>query len=74
MFLNCKFYLHYAAVPRILRTKYTRQRCHKAWRTLPMAALIPSFACEMTSLTPRRPRRARKNLPDGVPVKYAKPK
>src|SRR5882672_4434153 len=38
--------------------KWTRQRCHEAFRTLAMAAFSPSWASEMTSLTPRRPRRA----------------
>ena len=31
---------------------------HEAFRTLAMAAFSPSWASEMTSLTPRRPRRA----------------
>src|SRR5689334_24204635 len=34
------------------------QRCHEACNTLPMAASIPSWASEITSLTPSRPRRA----------------
>ena len=49
--------------------KCTRQRCHEACNTLPMAALMPSWASEITSLTPRRPRRAslRKNsCPEGL--------
>src|SRR6266851_1848458 len=43
--------------------KWTRQRCHEACSTLATAALMPSWASEMASLTPRRPRRAsfRKN-------------
>ena len=36
----------------------TRQRCHVACNTLAMAALMPSWASEITSLTPRKPRRA----------------
>ena len=36
----------------------TRQRCREACNTLAMAALMPSWALEITSLTPRRPRRA----------------
>src|SRR5216684_3241851 len=38
--------------------KWTRQRCHEACSTLATAALMPSWASEMASLTPRRPRRA----------------
>src|SRR5438874_10401190 len=38
--------------------KWTRQRCHEVFRTLTMAAFSPSWASEMTSLTPRRPRLA----------------
>jgi hypothetical protein len=38
--------------------KCTRQRCHEACRTLATAALSPSCASEITSLTPLRPRRA----------------
>ena len=38
--------------------KWTRQRCHVQLNTLDTAALIPSCASEMISLTPRRPRRA----------------
>ena len=38
--------------------KWTRQRCQVAFSTLATAALMPSWASEMTSLTPRRPRRA----------------
>ena len=41
-----------------LRMKWTRQRCQEAPRTLATAAFNPSWASEMTSLTPRRPRRA----------------
>src|SRR6266576_3127757 len=41
-----------------LRMKWTRQRCHEEFRTLTMAAFSPSWASEMTSLTPRRPRLA----------------
>ena len=37
--------------------KRTRQRCQVQESTLETAALIPSWAPEMTSLTPRRPRR-----------------
>src|SRR5438128_9725086 len=43
---------------RTLRMKCTRQRCQEACRTLATAALSPSCASEITSLTPRRPRRA----------------
>src|SRR3984893_7318879 len=43
---------------RTLRMKWTRQRCQEACRTLATAALSPSWASEITSLTPRRPRRA----------------
>ena len=39
--------------------KCTRQRCQVAHNTLVMAAFSPSCASETTSLTPRRPRRAR---------------
>ena len=44
--------------------KCTRQRCQVAESTLAAAAFSPSWASEMTSLTPRRPRRVseRKNL------------
>jgi hypothetical protein len=38
--------------------KWTRQRCQQACSTLVTAALIPSWASEITSLTPRSPRRA----------------
>jgi hypothetical protein len=38
--------------------KCTRQRCQEACRTLAPAALSPSWASEITSLTPRRPRLA----------------
>src|SRR5579859_4132833 len=38
--------------------KWTRQRCQVACNTLATAALMPSWASEITSLTPRRPRRA----------------
>ena len=41
-----------------LRMKCTRQRCQEACSTLPTAAFMPSCASEITSLTPRRPRRA----------------
>ena len=41
-----------------LRMKCTRQRCQEACSTLETAAFSPSCASEMTSLTPRRPRRA----------------
>src|SRR4051794_8528108 len=46
-----------------LRMKWTRQRCHEACSTLATAALMPSWASEITSLIPRKPRRAslRKN-------------
>ena len=40
-----------------LRMKWTRQRCQVALSTLATAALMPSWASETTSLTPRRPRR-----------------
>src|ERR671921_2325593 len=39
--------------------KCTRHRCQVALRTCVMAALRPSWASEMTSLTPLRPRRTR---------------
>ena len=44
--------------------KCTRQRCQVADSTLAAAAFRPSWASEMTSLTPRRPRRVseRRNL------------
>src|ERR1700736_908297 len=54
---------------RTLRMKCTRQRCQEACRTLATAALSPSWASEITSLTPRRPRRAserRKLGPEGL--------
>jgi hypothetical protein len=38
--------------------KWTRQRCQVAVKILETAALMPSWASETTSLTPRRPRRA----------------
>src|ERR1700728_3840220 len=38
--------------------KWTRQRRHVALRTLATADFSPSCASEITSLTPRRPRRA----------------
>ena len=37
----------------------TRQRCQVALSTLAIAAFSPSWASEITSLTPRRPRRER---------------
>src|SRR6185312_6124193 len=40
------------------RMKCTRQRCQLALSTLLTVALMPSWASETTSLTPRRPRRA----------------
>ena len=40
-----------------LFSRRRRQRCHVAQSTLVIAALMPSCASEMTSLTPRRPRR-----------------
>ena len=40
-----------------LRMKCTRQRCQAAWNTFFAAALMPSCASEMTSLTPRKPAR-----------------
>src|SRR6266851_609200 len=43
---------------RTLRMKCTRQRCQEACSTLETAAFSPSCASEITSLTPRRPRRA----------------
>src|ERR1700732_1309968 len=46
------------ACARALRMKCTRQRCQLAPSTLAAAALRPSWASEMTSLTPRSPRRA----------------
>src|SRR5271154_4508248 len=39
-----------------LRIVWTRQRCQVAFISLATAALIPSWASETTSLTPRRPR------------------
>jgi hypothetical protein len=38
--------------------KRTRQRCQVAFSTLATAALMPSWASEITSLTPRKPRLA----------------
>src|SRR5205807_5438344 len=43
---------------RTLRMKCTRQRCQEACSTLATAALSPSWASEITSLMPRRPRLA----------------
>ena len=42
-----------------LRMKCTRHLCHVVLSTLVIAAFSPSCASETTSLTPRRPRRAR---------------
>ena len=42
-----------------LRMKCTRQRCQVADSTFAAAAFSPSWASEMTSLTPRRPRRVK---------------
>ena len=39
-----------------LRMVWTRQRCQVAFISLATAALMPSWASEMTSLTPRSPR------------------
>ncbi|MCY1541487.1 hypothetical protein D9M68_771830 [compost metagenome] len=39
--------------------KCTRQRCQVDFSTLATAALRPSWASEITSFTPRRPRRIR---------------
>ena len=47
----------YIAWARTLRMKGTRQRCQLAVSTFETAALMPSWASEMTSLTPRKPRR-----------------
>lgn len=48
---------------RALRMKCTRQRCQVAFRTLAVAALMPSWLSLMTSFTPRNPRlfRLRRN-------------
>src|SRR5882762_9429601 len=56
-----------------LRMKWTRQRCHEEFRTLAMAAFSPSWASEMTSLTPRRPRlaSAQKVGPEGLGLRRA---
>jgi len=45
--------------PKSERVNNTRQRCQVAHSTLVMVAFSPSWASETTSLTPRRPRRAR---------------
>ena len=45
-----------AGVASALRIVWTRQRCQVAFISLATAALIPSWASETTSLTPRRPR------------------
>jgi hypothetical protein len=42
-----------------LRKKCTRQRCQDAFSTFATAAFSPSWASEITSLTPRSPRRVR---------------
>jgi hypothetical protein len=42
---------------RALRVKWKRHRCQVVLSTLLTAALMPSWASEITSLTPRRPRR-----------------
>ena len=42
-----------------MRIQCTRQRCQPAPNTRRIAALSPSWASEMTSLTPRKPRRAK---------------
>jgi hypothetical protein len=47
----------FPAWARALRWKWTRHLCHVALSTLETAALMPSWASLMTSLTPRRPRR-----------------
>jgi len=39
-----------------LRMKWTRQRCQVAQSTFDTAALMPSWASDTTSLTPRSPR------------------
>lgn len=46
-----------------LRMKCTRQRCQVAEITFRTAAFKPSWALEMTSFTPRRPRRVSDDLP-----------
>src|SRR5207253_7268167 len=53
---------------RTLRMKCTRQRCQEACSTLATAALSPSWASEITSLMPRRPRLAseRRNSIQGL--------
>ena len=53
---------------RALRMVCTRQRCHDAFISLVTAALMPSWASEMTSLVPRSPRRRslRKNSVQNV--------
>src|ERR1700739_2053964 len=49
----------FATWARALRIQCTRQRCQPAPNTRRTAALSPSWASEMTSLTLRKPRRAR---------------
>jgi len=49
----------FGAGARALRMKYTQQRCQVAFRTLEIAALMPSWLSLMTSLTPRSRRRVR---------------
>lgn len=53
----------------MVRVKWTRQRCQVAINTLATAALIPTWASEITGLTPRRPRRAslRRGRPARIP-------
>jgi hypothetical protein len=46
-----------AAWAKALRLKLTRQRCQVAVKILETAALIPSWASDTTSFTPRPPRR-----------------
>jgi hypothetical protein len=42
-----------------LRIQCTRQRCQLALNTRRVAAFSPSWVSEITSLTPRKPRRVR---------------
>lgn len=58
----------FGACASALRMKCTRQRCQVVPSTLAAAAFSPSWASEITSCTPRRPRRVswrRKSVQNG---------
>lgn len=55
----------FPACAKALRMKCARQRCQVALRIFAIAPLSPSCASEMTSFTPRKPRRVFQQLNEG---------